>query len=81
MADDLKQSDESDDHKGLFRQVDEWLGRRHRIWFFLTGIGLTVSVLWTLYSTTIPKPDKKIIDPSNKFSEKKRLSTSGSYNG
>ena len=30
-------------------QFNEWVGRRHPIWYFITGVGLAVSVVWTVY--------------------------------
>lgn len=39
--------------KGFLAQTDEWFGRRHRIWYFISGFGLGFLALWAVYSEII----------------------------
>jgi len=35
--------------KTFTHQLNKWFGTRNRIWYFVSGVGLTILALWTLY--------------------------------
>ncbi len=39
--------------RGIIAQTDEWFGRRHRIYYFLTGFVVALAAAWYLYSQLI----------------------------
>jgi hypothetical protein len=34
---------------GFWKQVDQWLGRRHRIYYFFTGLGIGIVSFWYVF--------------------------------
>ncbi len=51
----VKQENElaKSDKKGIWAQTDEWFGKRHRAWYFITGFGIAWLGIWAVFSQII----------------------------
>ena len=44
---------DEDAGKGIWQQFNEWLGRRHRVYYFITGLALGVAMFWYAFVPAI----------------------------
>ena len=62
------------DYRGILRQIDEWCGKKHRVWFFLTGFGIAALLFWYVFvpvtlDQTRKSYDRIYLDQDVKISE------------
>ncbi|MCK5125345.1 MAG: hypothetical protein KAR42_03725 [candidate division Zixibacteria bacterium] len=44
--------------KGIWQQIDEWFGRRHRVFYFLFGVGITWVIVQFIFTPIVLGPVK-----------------------
>lgn len=44
----------------FWAQTDEWFGRRHRIWYFISGFGIVFVAIWVVFSQIIAPINQEV---------------------